>query len=222
MNCLKKETTMNRNNSSIFTSFTDMAMCLLLLFICLFALTFIFMSKKVEQSKKVDAKAEFVITIEWPKESESDVDSYLEDPAGNVAFFRAREVGLIHLDRDDLGRKNDRIELADGSLYEVKENRETLTIRGIVPGEYALNVHMYLNQEKDKNLKVPITVTMTKINPTMKVVMIKEVELHKSGDETTAFRFTLDKYGEVTDVNFLQKGIASAKNDDINEPEIGP
>ena len=149
------------------------------------------MSKKVEKNKKVDAKAEFIITMEWADKSDDDVDMYLEDPVGNLSFFKAREVGLMHLDRDDLGSKNDRIQLADGTTYEVKENRETLTIRGIIPGEYTLNAHMYLR--KDQGNKTKIIIKMVKINPTVKVIMIKEIELSKSGDETTAFRFILNK-----------------------------
>lgn len=197
---------MRKNSLGTFISFTDMAMCLLLLFICLFALTFVFMSKKVEKNKKVDAKAEFILTMEWADGSDDDVDMYLEDPAGNLSFFRAREVGLMHLDRDDLGSKNDRIRLADGTMYEVKENRETLTIRGIIPGEYTLNAHMYLR--KDPGEKTIIKVKMVKVNPTVKVVMIKEIELDKSGSEVTAFRFVLNKQGDVTDINFLPKALA--------------
>jgi hypothetical protein len=164
------------------------------------------MSKKVEKNKKVDAKAEFILTMEWADGSDDDVDMYLEDPAGNLSFFRAREVGLMHLDRDDLGSKNDRIKLADGTMYEVKENRETLTIRGIIPGEYTLNAHMYLR--KDPGEKTIIKVKMVKVNPTVKVVMIKEIELDKSGSEVTAFRFVLNKHGDVTDINFLPKELA--------------
>ena len=197
---------MKRNNLGTYIAFTDMAMCLLLLFICLFALTFIFMSKKVEKNKKVDAKAEFILTMEWADGSDDDIDMYLEDPAGNLAFFRSREVGLMHLDRDDLGSKNDRIRLADGTMYEVEENRETLTIRGIIPGEYVLNAHMYLR--KDEGDKTMIKVKMVKVNPTVKVVMIKEIEIGKSGDEVTAFRFVLSKDGEITDINFLPKELA--------------
>jgi len=208
---------MRRNSLGTFISFTDMAMCLLLLFICLFALTFVFMSKKVEKNKKVDAKAEFILTMEWPDGSDDDVDIYLQDPVGNLSFFRAREVGLMHLDRDDLGSKNDRIQLADGSTYEVKENRETLTIRGIIPGEYVLNAHMYLKKDKE-NEKTIVTVKMVKVNPTVKIVMIKEVELSKSGDEATAFRFVLDKQGEVTDINFLPKELAVKEHGYSNGP----
>lgn len=212
---------MRKNSLGTFISFTDMAMCLLLLFICLFALTFVFMSKKVEKNKKVDAKAEFILTMEWADGSDDDVDMYLEDPAGNLSFFRAREVGLMHLDRDDLGSKNDRIRLADGTMYEVKENRETLTIRGIIPGEYTLNGHMYL--KKDPGDKTIVKVKMVKVNPTVKVVMIKEIELNKSGDEATAFRFVLNKQGEVTDINFLPKELAVGQHTpSFSAPAIAP
>lgn len=197
---------MKRSKLGVFVSFTDMSLLLAFLFICVAGLEIIFMAPKVEKQKKVDAKAEFIITMEWANESDDDVDIYLEDPIGNLSFFRAREVGLMHLDRDDLGSKNDTIQLADGTLYEVKENRETLTIRGIIPGEYTLNAHMYLR--KDKGEKTKVKIKMVKVNPVVKVVMIKEIELCQSGDEITAFRFKLDKAGDITDINFLQKELA--------------
>lgn len=206
---LKGSLTMNKGIGNIFVSFTDMSMCLLLLFICLFALTFIKMSEPTED-KKVDAKAEFILTMEWPDSSDDDIDFYLQDPLGNIAFFRAREVGLIHLDRDDLGSRNDKIRLADGSYYEVKENREIITIRGIVPGEYTVNGHMYLR--KDQGEKTKVKVILTKVNPSVQIVQVEEFELGASKDEHTAFRFTLDKDGEVSKINKLQKTLANQDN----------
>ena len=50
---------------------------------------------------------EFLITVFWPDNLEDDVDIYVEDPAGNLVWFKSREPGLMHLDRDDLGKRND-------------------------------------------------------------------------------------------------------------------
>ena len=185
---------------------TDLTSNLLAIFICLFCLTFILMAKKIEKEKKVESKAEFLITITWPEESSNDVDTYVEDPIGNLVFFRSREKGLLHLDRDDLGTKNDTIILPDGTIYEVKENREIVTIRGIIPGEYTVNVHMYLH--KDDKKETLVTVKLEKINPRVKMITIKEVILKENGDEKTAFRFKLDKEGDVLSVNDLQKDLA--------------
>lgn len=197
---------MKRDYGGGSLALTDLTSNLLAIFICLFCLAFLLMAKKVEKSKNIDAKAEFLITITWPEDSDNDVDTYVEDPAGNLVFFRSREKGLLHLDRDDLGTRNDRISLPDGSSYEVKENREIVTIRGIIPGEYTVNVHMYL--KKDQSEETKVTVKLEKINPVVRLITIKDVILRKNGDEKTAFRFELDKNGNVTKVNDLEKELA--------------
>jgi len=189
---------------------TDLATNLLGVFICLFMLSFLMISKKIEEkNNKVESKAEFLISITWDKNSNNDVDTYVEDPLGNLVFFRAREKGLLHLDRDDLGTSNDAIKMADGSMVIVRENREIVSIRGIIPGEYVVNVHMY--SERDKAEKTKVTVKLEKINPALKTITIKEVELGKTGDEKTGFRFTLDNAGDVTSVNDLAKDLAKSQ-----------
>ena len=62
--------------------------------------------------------------------------------------------------------------------------------------------------------KTPVNIKMTKINPKSKIVMAKEVELGEKGDEVTAFRFTVDEKGDVIDVNFLEKKLATAPRGD--------
>lgn len=198
---------------------TDLTSNLLAIFICLFCLAFLLMAKKIEKAKKVDAKAEFLITVTWPEDSDNDIDTYVEDPLGNLVFFRSREKGLLHLDRDDLGTKNDRLQLPDGTSYEVKENREIVTLRGIIPGEYTVNVHMYM--KKDKSEETKVTVKLEKINPSVKLITIKDVIVKENGDEKTAFRFELDKEGQVTKVNDLEKELAKG-NQTVAPPGYSP
>jgi len=213
---------MNKDQYGPGIAMTDLSTNLLGIFICLFMLSFLMMSKKIEEkNNKVESKAEFLITVTWDKDSDNDVDTYVEDPLGNLVFFRAREQGLMHLDRDDIGKNNDRITMADGKAFEVKENRETLTIRGIVPGEYVVNVHMYT--KRDKEDLCPVTVKLEKINPSLKTSNIKEVVLGKLGDEKTAFRFTLDKTGDVTSINELIKDLARSQvQTNVEYPQYVP
>ena len=117
--------------------------------------------------------------------------------------FNRREQGLMHLDRDDTGLSFDTISTSFG-LVEYKENREMVTIRGYVPGEYVVNVHMYTKRE-DK--ETPVTIILEKINP-YKVVTGRNVVLKLRGDEKTAFRFTVDDEGKVIQTNQLEKGLA--------------
>jgi len=153
------------------------------------------------------AKGEFVITVTWPKDMDNDVDMYVEDPEGHLVAFMRREEGLMHLDRDDLGKISDVVQTRFGKI-EYDENREIVTLRGIMPGEYVINVHMYMKREESP--LTPVTVQLDKINP-YSTIMIKRVSLGGSGDEKTAFRFTLNKDGDVVDINELPKALARSQ-----------
>ena len=183
-------------------AFLDLLFNTLLCFAALFSLAFILINPS-KKNKNVDAKAEFIITVIWPSEMDDDVDTYVEDPEGNLIAFNRREQGLMHLDRDDTGLSFDTISTSFG-IVEYKENREMVTIRGYLPGEYVVNVHMYTKRE-DK--ETPVTIILEKINP-YKVVTGRNVVLKLRGDEKTAFRFTVDDEGKVIQTNQLEKGLA--------------
>ena len=183
-------------------AFLDLLFNTLLCFAALFSLAFILINPS-KKNKNVDAKAEFIITVIWPSEMDDDVDTYVEDPEGNLIAFNRREQGLMHLDRDDTGLSFDTISTSFG-IVKYKENREMVTIRGYVPGEYVVNVHMYTKRE-DK--ETPVTIILEKINP-YKVVTGRNVVLKLRGDEKTAFRFTVDDEGKVIQTNQLEKGLA--------------
>jgi len=185
-------------------AFLDMLFLLLAGFTCLFIISFIMMKQEQSKKKNIEAKAEFIITVTWDKEVNDDVDLHVEDPNGGVVYFQRRTDGMMVLERDDLGHRNDRIRLPDGSWVKYEENREMVTIRGIVQGEWIINVHMY---HKESQLATPVNIRLEKINPTSTTVFIKDVTLEKNGDEETAFRFTLDADGQVTDINELEKSV---------------
>ena len=119
-----------------------------LLFNSLKAITFMFfisfaMINKPADSGKVDPKAEMLITVTWPDSNPDDVDTYVEDPAGNVVWYNQREAGLMHMDRDDRGM------FIDVILYNGKEvtsplNQEIVSFRGLEDGEYVVNVVHYI------------------------------------------------------------------------------
>jgi len=65
----------------------------------------------------------------------------VEDPRGNIVYFQNKEVGLMHLDRDDRGTIADRI-IIDGKNIENPANQEIVTIRGYMAGEYVVNLYI--------------------------------------------------------------------------------
>lgn len=158
--------------------------------------------KKAEEQKaalRTDGK--YAVVMTWPDGSTDDVDLYVRDPKGNIAFFQGREVGLMHLEHDDLGSKGDSAETT-GGIYKVDRNEERTIIRGIVPGEYTVNVHMYTKNDA-KAAKVKIVLYQLKGEDT--VVLKKERILSQKGDEETAFRFTLSASGDISNINELPR-----------------
>lgn len=183
-------------------AFTDLLFNALLGFVVMFVLAFLLINP-IARTGAVDPKAEFLITLTWPDGRREDVDLYVEDPAGNLVWFRAREAGLMHLDRDDLGRSNDVI-LVDGQEVLNPLNQEVVSVRGILPGEYVVNVHLYRAIGSEG---VPATVKVEKLNPKVQVVFYGAVELLRQGDEQTAVRFSVAPDGRAHDVNRLPKAL---------------
>jgi hypothetical protein len=189
-----------RRHSQVGVAFTDLLFNALLGFVVMFMLAFLLINP-IAKSGAVDPKAEFLITLSWPDGRPEDVDLYVEDPTGALVWFRNREAGLMHLDRDDLGLRNDVVEVA-GRLIVNPINQETVSIRGILPGEYVVNVHLY-RAESDQ--PVPATVKIEKLNPQVQVLFAGPVTLTVQGDERTAARFSIGADGRVLDVNQLPK-----------------
>jgi hypothetical protein len=189
-----------RRRDHVQTGFTDLLFNALIGFVVMFVLA-VMLINPVARSGAVDPKAEFLITLTWPDGRREDVDLYVEDPAGELVWFRSREAGLMHLDRDDLGDRNDVIQI-DGRTVVSPLNQETVSIRGIVPGEYVVNLHLYRAAEGDP---VPATVKIEKLNPRVEVVFFGPLVLTREGDERTAARFTIRQDGRVVSVSQLPK-----------------
>lgn len=189
-----------RRNSS--DPFTDLLFNALLGFTFLFLIAIMFMNP-VAKKGIIDPKAEYIITIAWPDNSPDDVDTWVEDPNGNLIWFRNREAGLVHLDRDDRGQVNDTINV-NGEEIQNPLNQEVVTIRGVVPGEYIVNVHYYATETQ---LPLPVTVKVSKVNPALEIVYYGDTLLEKKGDEKTAVRFVIDKSGKVSQISHIGKSL---------------
>jgi hypothetical protein len=191
-----------RRSSDIGVGFTDLLFNALLGFVVMFVLAYL-MINPIARTGAVDAKAEFLITLTWPDGRKDDVDLYVEDPAGNLVWFREREAGLMHLDRDDLGLRNDLIEIGGQQVINPL-NQEVVSIRGIVPGEHVVNLHLY---RAEGAMPVRAQVKVEKLNPRVEVVFYGDVVLRRQGDESTAVRFSVRADGGFAEVNRLPRSI---------------
>lgn len=134
---------------------------------------------------KIDSKAEFIITMDWPDNHPDDLDLFVQDPAGNIAWYRHREAGFLTLDRDDRGGANDFIVVNGKKIYSpIRE--EIVTVRGILAGEYTVNISHF---QATTGEPVLANVKVQKLNPTAQVIFDDKLKVDHTGDEKTAVRF---------------------------------
>ena len=82
-------------------------------------------------------------------------------------------------------------------------NREVVTLRGIIPGEYIVNLYLYEHKSKEP---VEAKIIIEKVNPSLKLVYFNNMILETKDTELTIARFNLDAKGDFT-VGSLQKEI---------------
>ena len=190
---------MNNEKYKSTIGFTDLLFNILVGFAFLFIIAFLLIKPEAKK-EDFERRAEFVVVMEWDNEATGDIDLYVEDPTGKQVSFRYHNHNYMHLDKDDLGAMNDTVVNADGSISTVKINREVVTIRGIIKGEYVINGHYYslrsYDKIKPKKPAVTVRVELHKVNP-YSIMWVGEKEFNHRGQEETFLRFRLDKDGNI-------------------------
>ena len=192
----------------------DMLFNMLIAFVFCFIIAFLSINPKAQKSGDIPAKAEFIITLSWPDNDPNDLDLWTQGPSGEVVWFRNREAGLMHLDRDDRGSSNNTI-VVNGKKVVNPLRQEVTTIRSIIPGEYVANVHYYETKELDASdpkagKPVEATLTVIKVTPKAEVVFYGQATLDGRGKVATLVRFTIDPSGAVTNINTIPKSLAKS------------
>ena len=210
----------NRNRFKSTTGLNDLLFNLLIGFVFLFVVAFLLINPP---TKKSDApkKAEYLIVIEWDKDANDDVDLWVKDPTGVIVSFTNKMGGLLNLEKDDLGWQNDKWIQPNGSEVIIPINREVITIRGIVPGEYKVAAHVYskkimysINTSNGKYIKTEIedsgyvTATLIRINPYGEVYKTRKIYTQK-GQVLSMFNFILDANGDVTSLDERSNSIVT-------------
>jgi len=210
-----------------------------------FAFLFIvaFLLIKPEAKKEdFERKAEFVVVLEWDHDQPDDIDLYVQDPTNSTVHFRLPIANFMYLDKDDLGFANDIVKNVDGTITKVNINREVVTIRGIIPGEYIINAHYYsarkwtgqtlstnvdnsyeLGKGKSTGKKLTVKIELYKVDPN-KIWWMGEKTFTRRGQEETFVRFMIDPDGkQVGDFTYVEKdfvtpygnmGVVNPNNDD--------
>ena len=175
---------------SSFDPFTDLLFNILLGFTFLFFITMLFINP-ITKLGNVNMKAEYIITVDWKDSLPDDIDLWVKDPNGEIVSYLKKDAGWLHLDRDDRGVINDKI-IIDGKEVIYPINREVVTLRGIIPGEYVVNLYLY---DHKSNSPVEAKIIIEKVNPSLRLVFVGDVILKNEDAELTIIKFRLDSEG---------------------------
>ena len=213
---------MNNEKFKSTIGFTDLLFNILVGFAFLFIIAFLLIKPEAKK-EDFERRAEFVIIMEWDDDKPDDIDLYVQDPTGNKVSFRTPITNFMYLDKDDLGYANDVVYNANGTITKVNINREVVTIRGIIPGEYIINAHHYSTRQAEAALSTlsgerrgdseiisaarhgqgkptgkPLTVKVElhKVNP-YTILWVGEKPFDRRGQEETFVRFTVDQQGNL-------------------------
>ncbi|MGB1612882.1 MAG: hypothetical protein ACPHEQ_03840 [Arenicellales bacterium] len=176
--------------------FVDLLFNALLGFTLLFFVTLVYFNPEA-RTGKVNLKAEYIISVTWPENRTDDIDLWVRDPLGKVVSYIEKDAGWLHLDRDDQGSVNDTV-LIDGQEVIYPINQELVTLRGLIDGEYTVNLYYY---EKRDPEPIEILVKIERINPSVETVFVKKVSMSRVDEEITVVRFTPTRDGRIVNIN---------------------
>jgi hypothetical protein len=141
-----------------------------------------------------------IIEARWPDDLDTDMDLWVQGPGDVPVGYSNKGGALFNLLRDDLGKRAD----ATGLNYEVSYSR------GVVAGEYAVNLHLYRNPARVFPVPVTIVASVKKSGKeSAKQVLVSDVGLDREGQELTVYRFALSAEGDLVpgSVHSLQKSL---------------
>jgi hypothetical protein len=189
------------------TVFRDMITLALAGFICMVLLLLPHINPKGKEGTGVSSEeppGNVIIEARWDDKLRTDVDLWVQAP-GDVPVGYSNKSGLIfNLLRDDLGSYADPTEV----------NFETSYSRGVPPGEYTVNIHLFRNLENVYPIWVRVVARIKKETEAGAATLAAtRVRLDREGQELTAFRFTLNDKGDLVpgSLNAVYKPLRSAR-----------
>lgn len=149
---------------------------------------FVMIADETPRTEGIRPKIEAAVLVNWPKQAKVDVDTWVQDAEGHVVFFQNKEGGTVFLDRDDLGQDC------------VAACEEIVSLRGLVTGEYVINLNVYYalteqgagRQNAPLDEPLPVHVRVVQMNPVIATRWEGEVVLHSVKEEKHVVRFTVN------------------------------
>lgn len=167
----------------------DVSFTLLLLFVALYAILAMQSHAKTKPNESSALTGDIVISAQWDQGTDVDVDLWVQGPFDDkpVGYSRRSDKQTSYL-RDDTGSSGDFTDL----------NYEIACIRGLKPGRYVVNVHLF-NSRRVPTTHIKITATLNPQGHASELMATKQIVLTSAseGEEVTAFSFVLDKDGDL-------------------------
>lgn len=139
------------------------------------------------QSAEAEPPGNVVVAITWPL-GDIDVDLWVTGPGEFTPVGYSNKGGvLFNLLRDDLGNLPDATPL----------NYENAYSRGVIAGEYVVNVHCYRCPTLPQRVDVEVSINDGASGKGTRLVATTSAELRVNGQERTALRFRLDARGNL-------------------------
>jgi hypothetical protein len=175
------------HTDSSATVFRDVLLLALIGFVAMVIMLLPHVAKPREETDEHKPPGNVVVELHWPDELPVDVDLWVQGPNDMPVGFWNQGSQYFNLLRDDLGMEGD----ASGRNYEVTYSR------GILAGEYTVNVHMYGKVPAGVVVPVRVIVSVKAKYDNLRQILETSLELKRRNQEETAFRFRLTKDGDL-------------------------
>ena len=171
------------------TVFRDVILLTLVGFVAMVIMLLPHIQKKDEESEDHRAPGNVIVEMHWPSDMSVDVDLWVKAPKATPVGFWNQGNDIFNLLRDDLGIEGDA----------TNENYEVSYSRGIRPGEYIVNVHMYGIVPTGVVVPVTVVVSVREKYESARQILKTTVKLRQRNQEETAYRFRLTDTGALVE-----------------------
>ena len=185
------------------TVYRDVIFLALVGFVAMVIMLLPHIKKSTEDAQEYKPPGHVIVEIHWPPDMPYDVDLWVKAPGEQPVGFWNQGGIVFNLLRDDLGDEGD----ATNQNYEVSYSR------GIKPGEYIVNVHMYGPLPKGVEIPVSVVVSTQQDFGHIRQLLKTTVTLRRRNQEETAFKFRLNAEGDL-----LKESVSTLRHPLITAP----
>lgn len=140
------------------------------------------------QPPSVTTYGQYAVTM--TAKTDDDIDLYVRDPKGDVAWYGSLQAGAMSLEHDAIPGVTDPVQ---SGVHELT------IIREASPGEYVANAQVY-----NGNAPAVVTVQLWDLRGLRKhVILTRRFDVRGQGQQVTAFRWRLNAQGDYAGHNLL-------------------